>query len=150
MPYLMYKIRHANETDLDEIFQIENDVSGSWNKKYFLNELNNSFSIFIVAEISNEVAGFAVAWDVRGEIQLNNIAVKKIYRKNGIASSLIDRIVMILKDKNPEKIFIEVREKNKAARLFYKKFGFFETGLRKNYYINDNAILMEKDIKNEI
>jgi ribosomal-protein-alanine N-acetyltransferase len=31
-------------------------------------------------------------------------------------------------------VFLEVRESNQAARIFYKSMGFQEVGIRKEYY----------------
>lgn len=41
---------------------------------------------------------------------------------------------------------LEVREKNMDARLFYANNGFEVTGKVEGYYLDDNAIVMEKDI----
>ena len=46
-------------------------------------------------------------------------------------------------DKN---ITLEVRVSNEIARNLYKKFGFREVALRKFYYGDEDAILMEKQV----
>ena len=55
---------------------------------------------------------------------------------------------LVKKHKNILKtIMLEVREKNTSARQFYNKLGFIEKSIRYNYYPDDNAILIEKEIK---
>jgi len=142
-----YTIRLAREEDVDQVFEIEKASFGQWKRNYFIAEFDNNFSFFIVAEQNNKIIGFAVAWNVVGEIQLNNIGVKNDYRRQGIGISLIDHIVKLLEPENPEKILIEVKETNHNAKLFYKKIGFIETGKRLKYYGNDNALLMERSLK---
>ena len=138
--------RNATEADLDLIMDIEAASSGRWERSLFVHELGTSFSRFIVAEVSGTVAGYIVAWNVAGEIHLNNIAVRQDLRMRGLGRSLIGRIVEILAPFGPEQILLEVNEKNTAARGFYRKMGFTETGVRKKYYDDDNAVLMEKKL----
>ena len=37
---------------------------------------------------------------------------------------------------------LEVRVSNKAAQALYRRFGFAPVGLRKNYYRNEDAMVM--------
>ncbi|MCP4132311.1 MAG: GNAT family N-acetyltransferase [bacterium] len=142
------EIRSAREEDIDSIYSIGSNNSISWSRKSYAEELKTAFSVFIIAELigplEKEIIAFAVAWNVAGEIQLNNIAVKESFREEGIATALIDRVIALLRHENPEKIYCEVRERNSAARGFYRSLGFSETGMRKKYYGDDNAILLEK------
>ncbi len=39
---------------------------------------------------------------------------------------------------------LEVNEKNTPAILLYKKYGFEQISVRKNYYNDDDAIIMNK------
>ena len=139
-------MRPARESDVDEVHKLAVACSIVGKRDSYLRELQTAFSIFIVAECLGQLAGFVVAWNVAGEIQLNTIAVNESYRRQGIGSALIEDIVDRLWKVNPSRIYLEVREKNQAARSFYNKNGFYETGLRKNYYLDDNAILLTKDI----
>ena len=71
---------------------------------------------------------------------------KKKYRKKGIGTILLNHIINIFRSKKYNKIFLEVKESNTIAQEFYSSFGFKRTGERKNYYKDENAILMEKGI----
>lgn len=137
-------IRNATPADADEMYRIENEGGGDWKKDFFLNELKNSFAVVLAAEVEGEIVGFAVVWHVADELQLNNIAVSRVCRRQGIGSALLDFIENSPIAKDAKKILLEVREKNETARAFYAAHGFTATGLRKNYYGNDNAVLMEK------
>ncbi|KOC46256.1 30S ribosomal protein S18, partial [Clostridium botulinum] len=57
-------------------------------------------------------------------------------------------IMDICTERNIPAITLEVRENNTTARNLYKKYGFLEEGLRKNYYgPNVNALVMwKKDV----
>jgi len=137
-------IRNAGVDDIEDVYNIEKESFDSpWNYKNILHELNLQFSIFIVACIDETIAGYVIAWQVQDEIQLNKIAVKRNYKRLGIGKRLLEKIIEI---SNPPvaRVFLEVRESNAEAQLFYRKLGFITTGFRKDYYKTDHAILMEK------
>jgi len=74
------------------------------------------------------------------------IGVKKEYQRKGIATQLMQKLIEFAKEKNISKIFLEVKASNLPAYNFYKKLGFKETYKRKNYYGDEEAIVMAKEI----
>ena len=141
---MKFIIRKAEPKDIQAILIIERLGINSWKENFFMDEIKNPASILLVAEQDN-ILGFATAWLVCDEIQLNNIAVLPDYRRQGIAQALITEITALFKD--AKKVILEVNENNTAAKQFYKKLGFAVTGKRKSYYGNDDALLMEKDFE---
>ncbi len=141
-------IRRAHLNDLDKIAEIETAAFfHGWTRENLRKEFNASFSVMLVAEFDNEIVGYISAWKITGEIQINRLAVIDAYRKRGIARRLIETLIAHCCMRPPYKILLEVREKNNAARALYKSLGFSENGLRKNYYQDDNAILLVKEIE---
>lgn len=138
-------IRKAVHDDISHISALETSIFHSpWSTPNLEKELAASFSFFLVAEIEkNRVIGYITAWNVHGEIQLNRIAVQEEYRRKGLGSMLFKSLLTECAPHHPEKILLEVRESNSAARSFYKSMGFIENGFRKNYYRDDNAVLLE-------
>jgi len=139
-------IRKAQFTDIGSVLEIEQESIGSWTYDQFLQELKLEFSIFLIAELQNSVAGYLIAWKVSDEIQLNSIAVKKDLRKKGIGNRLLSELTLNDSEKKYSSIFIEVRSRNSDAVNFYTDNGFTKTGVRKNYYNDDDALLMEKKL----
>jgi len=140
----MMKIRNALASDLDIVCSLENEwMQSPWTRAGFENELSNSFSRFVVAEYEDGIAGYAVAWEVSGEIQLNRIVVRGDLRRRGCARALLDHLIRELRPPGPGRVLLEVRARNDAALGFYRAAGFVETGLRKGYYGDDDAVLME-------
>jgi ribosomal-protein-alanine N-acetyltransferase len=142
-------IRPAREADMDAILEIEKQGDGTWKREFFLSELKNPRSHFMVAEDASVIAGFAVVWRIGPELQLNNIGVHIERRRAGIGGRLLEYIISLPSETAPDAVILEVRERNTGAREFYSRLGFTATGMRKNYYGDDNAILMEKKL-NEI
>ena len=139
-------IRYATKDDLENIINIENLSSKRWTFKSFSDELEIDFSYFLIAVENNTILGFIVAWYTIEQIEINNIATLPNYRKKGIATALINKIISETSDKKPKSIILEVREKNKIAKQFYNNLGFNKIGYRKNYYGDDSAILMKMEI----
>lgn len=141
-------IRKATEADLDAVYAIEQDGHARWNRRQFADELGLAFSRFYVMEDDGDIIGFAVAWVVADEIQLNDIGIRRDRRRRGLATQLLDRIIGDMRNTHrPVKIVLEVSEYNDAARLFYGKNGFVETGRRACYYDSIDAILMERALE---
>ena len=142
-------IRKAQFTDIDSVLEIEQESINSWSYDQFIQELNNKFSVFFVAESNNSIIGYAVAWRVADEIQINSISVKKSFRKQGIGSKLLAEIIKNDSGKVCSRAILDVRSNNMEAINFYTDNGFTKTGIRKNYYNDDDAVLMEKILQNE-
>jgi [ribosomal protein S18]-alanine N-acetyltransferase len=106
-------------------------------------------AITFIAEGEQEVGktpaihAFLVAHRVDTEWELQNLVVSPGCHRQGIATQLVDKLVAEVRGQKGTAIFLEVRESNQAARAFYKKVGFAESGLRKRYYSNplEDAII---------
>ncbi len=141
-------IRKATEKDIDTVYSIEQNCLNLWKRDYFLQELENTFSLFLVAIIKNKIIGYIVAWDVVDEIQIQNITISVPFRKNGYGTYLLKEAIEIFSPLNKQSLFLEVHEKNTTAQNFYSTHGFKIIGERKDYYTSNNntgnAILMQK------
>ena len=88
--------------------------------------------------VRNSVVGYAVAWIVSNEIHIGNIAVHEEYRKKGIGESLLKEVLMRGEERGVKMATLEVRISNEPAIHLYRKFGFQEVAIRKEYY-RDNG-----------
>jgi [ribosomal protein S18]-alanine N-acetyltransferase len=89
------------------------------------------------------VQGFVVARHVAPEWELENIVVAPAARCRGLGQRLLDALLAAARETNSSSVFLEVRESNAAARGFYEKVGFVQTGRRKSYYTDpaEDAVL---------
>ena len=95
-----------------------------------------------LAEDGSLLVGFLVWQETDFEAEVLQIAVLPNYQGRKIATALFD---FLPADKE---IFLEVRESNKPALLFYKKEKFEEIARRKAYYHApvEDAIVMKREI----
>lgn len=79
-------------------------------------------------------------------MEIDNIYVNEEYRNRGIGTKLLSYLVSIAIANDVINITLEVRKSNNIAINLYKKFGFVEVAIRKYYYGDEDAILMEKQV----
>ena len=79
-------------------------------------------------------------------IEIEYIFVDPNNRRNNIASFLMDYVFNEAKKNECSNITLEVRESNTGAISFYNINGFKEVAKRSNYYNNENAILMIREM----
>lgn len=121
--------------------------STPWSKDSFLYSLNNPNTQSCFSAVLNDsVVGYICFFHLYEHGELLNIAVHPNFRKSGIAQLLVDTMFDIMKQKNVQKITLEVRKSNVPAILLYEKNGFSPISVRKNYYTHpfEDAIVMQK------
>ena len=131
--------RMLEEKDLDEIVKLENICfTLPWSKEAFYNELHqNKYAHYIVLENEDQIIGYCGAWLVIDEGHITNIAVLPGFRGNGYGEALMVEMMKQSKERGIERITLEARVSNTVAIALYKKLGFIEGAIRKNYY-SDN------------
>lgn len=131
---------------LEDLNQIANilisDFDEFWNYDILKDELNSENSKYIVAKYNNKIVGFAGIKLMIDEADIMNIVVKKDFRNQGIGTLLLKKLIDLSKELNLPFITLEVMEENYPAIHLYKKLGFEQIGLRKNYYKNKNGLIM--------
>ena len=115
--------------DAHDLYEIrKTSFEDFWSEKEFVSMLaDKSFFGF-----RNE-RGFILCRKVLDSIDIVTFCVDPRYRRKGIGSSLLSELINFAK-KNKCEIFLEVAEKNCAARNLYISFGFEEISTRKSYY----------------
>lgn len=93
---------------------------------------------------NNKLVGFIHVLKTYECLEIINVVVDTDYRKQGIASKLIDYVVDYYSDL--EYILLEVNEHNDKAINLYNKLKFKVINVRKKYYGNDDALIMRKEV----
>jgi ribosomal-protein-alanine N-acetyltransferase len=77
-------------------------------------------------------------------MQLLDLAVHPTHRNQGHGSYLLMKMIDLAWSRGISRIWLEVRVSGGAARKLYEKFGFVESGRRRNYYTGptEDAIVM--------
>lgn len=90
------------------------------------------------------VGGFIAARLAGGELHINNVAVRDIYRRRGMGSALLSAVLKEGARRGARIALLEVRAGNAAAQALYQRHGFRATGRRGNYYTDprEDALVM--------
>ena len=101
--------------------------SDPWSAGSVASELDNPLSLWLVAQVGDEVLGYVGSQSVLGEADM---ALINALAARGVRS-----------------LTLEVRPSNEAARSLYAELGFLQVGCRKGYYLNpkeDGEILRKE------
>lgn len=153
---LVVSISPMNEHDLLEVVEIEQSSGLSpWGWNAYHRELQGpDRSLMWVARLNpktnagHSLAGYVVGRLAADELHINNIAVRNDYRRAGLATALVARVMTAAKGFKAKKAFLEVRAGNSAAQALYEKCGFAAVGRRRNYYSNplEDALIMAAEV----
>ncbi len=140
-------IRNMQESDLTQVEAIEKaNFSIPWSLESFRESMELEHTIYLVAEEDGNIMGYCGMYRVFNEGEIVNVAVEEAYRRRQVASKLLEQLFIESSELKVDNFFLEVRESNEAAIQLYKKLGFIEAGIRKNFYEKprENAIFMWK------
>jgi ribosomal-protein-alanine N-acetyltransferase len=88
---------------------------------------------FTVARGPTGVVGFSLARIVANEAELLLLAVRDAAQGRGVGKLLLENFISEAKTRGADRLHLEVREGNRAVRL-YEEYGFVLVGRRRNYY----------------
>ena len=134
-------ISKLTKEGVQEVIQLGTMLNPNFSKLFHIENLNPNETIYIYKE-NNINKGFIHIQNGLDIIDLLNIIVKPEYQNQGIGSVLLKYII---DNKQDKKIMLEVRSKNINAIKLYQKYDFKIINIRKNYYKDDDAIIMERN-----
>ena len=140
-------VRKMQPEDLSQVCEIEKEnFSLPWSEKSFLESMERTDTVFLVALVNEEVAGYVGCYCIAGTGEITNVAVKTSHRRKGIGGKLLEKLYEEGALLDTQEFFLEVRESNEAAIGLYLRQGFVKEGLRKNFYEKpvENAVIMWK------
>lgn len=94
-----------------------------------LRELRQSLESPSTQLLTRESCAFLIAQVIPPEAEILIIAVDPDHRRQGHARALLAVLMQRV-----DRIFLDVRADNQAARALYQTTGFAETGRRRGYY----------------
>ena len=120
--------------DLSAVIAIEQQgYDFPWSINLFEQNIKST-KYCVVAEINNQIVGYAILSYVVGEAELLNICIDPTQQGKGYAKALLEHLIEHAVEKDNHEMYLEVRVSNTAAIHIYEQAGFNEIGLRKNYY----------------
>ena len=122
--------------------------SDPWSEKSVASELDNPFSLWLIAEADGVVAGYVGSQTVLDSADMMNLAVSQDFRRQGIGEQLVNSLTEALAEKGVKTLLLEVRISNDPAKQLYQKLGFEIVGKRPRYYEKprEDALILRKEL----
>lgn len=149
-----YYIQEMQREDLEEVTALEASCfSMPWKYKDFEETLTNPNRVYLVAktdaaDAKERILGGCMLTNIAGEGDISNVAVHEKYRKQKIATALMEALLKLGRERYGITAFtLEVRSQNMSARRLYEKLGFIPKGVRPNFYEKpkDDAVILWKE-----
>jgi ribosomal-protein-alanine N-acetyltransferase len=144
----MTPLRRATAADIASVISLERDVPDlvHWSEQMYRAAFQPGAPErhLWVIEDGGQLRAFLIARFSGAECELENLVVANQHRRRGLGSQLLHALIATARERNLERVLLEVRESNHAARALYAKRGFQENGRRTGYYSQpaEDAILL--------
>ena len=142
-------IREMDANDLKSIFDFEREYfkSDAYSMETLAKFVSDKNILNLVYDCQEKLLGYINVSFYEDTANILKIAVAINSRRNGIGEELFKSALKILKEKQVKKVFLEVESDNLPAITLYKKLGFKNLRVRKNYYKNGgDAVEMMHEI----
>ncbi|MCH5153081.1 MAG: ribosomal protein S18-alanine N-acetyltransferase [Clostridiales bacterium] len=106
----------------------------AWTINNIVGEFHNDYSHIFGEVVDGKIVGYACVRTMYEEAQICNIAVLPDYRRQGIATRLLEAVAELAKNSDCERCELEVNVANTPAIEMYKKNGYEIEGTRVNFY----------------
>jgi ribosomal-protein-alanine N-acetyltransferase len=141
--------------DMPEVLRIEADsFEFPWLENDFIHYLRQRDTIGMVAEVDDRVAGFMIYDLQKQKIHVLNFSVAPDFRRLRIGSQMVAKLIAKLSLRRRRSIFLEIRETNLGAQLFFRENGFragpILYGHYKDYAPEEPEYQMQYEYKPEI
>jgi [ribosomal protein S18]-alanine N-acetyltransferase len=145
-------IRGMIRRDMPEVLSIERSgFEFPWSEEDFVRCLRQRNCIGMVAEYEDRVVGFMIYELQKTRIHVLNFAVASEYRRCGVGSQMIAKLIAKLSAQRRNRIILSVRETNLPAQLFFRENGFRAVSVLRSYYADtpEDAYMMQYRYRSE-
>lgn len=140
-------MRPMRGADLPAVMEVARaSLPQPWSEPVWRDELASAFGLYLVLQQGRDVTGFVGVKIVADEAHVMTIAVPPGSRRRGLGRALVRAALADPALAGVRRVHLEVRPSNGAARALYASLRFGETGRRKNYYGDEDALLMTLDL----
>jgi len=139
----MAAIRAMELHDIPAVATLEQVVYDTpWSVRVFYDELARTNRRYLVAEDDTGIIGYGGLLVVEADAHITTLAVDSSARRQRLGTRLMLALVEAASQLGVSHITLEVRMSNEGAQRLYERFGFNPVGLRKNYYRDEDALVM--------
>jgi len=137
------EIRPMTDGDIGSVIRLEEEIySTPWPRQVFADELSQSGRRYLVVEGDGAIIGYGGLMVVMDEAHVTTLAVQPSRREARLGTRLMLALVDEALAADCRQLTLEVRLSNHPAQSLYRRFGMAPVGVRKNYYRDEDALIM--------
>jgi ribosomal-protein-alanine N-acetyltransferase len=143
-------VRLASPADAEPISRmsrdlIERGLPWTWRPERVLRAIRHADTNVAVVTLGGELAGFGIMEYLESHAYLALLAVHSSHQRRGIGGALVRWLEEAARAAGAERIRIEARQDNEAARCFYNELGYGEIAIREGRYSDGvHGVVLEK------
>ena len=140
-------LRPMRWPDIAEVHRVEAEVFtvDPWTLEQFWSELAHDTRHYIVAVEGERIVGYAGAFVLPPDSDVQTIAVAERAQGQGIGALLLAALLDRAVAAGCRQMLLEVRSDGGAAIALYERFGFERISMRRDYYAPGvDALIMRK------
>jgi ribosomal-protein-alanine N-acetyltransferase len=127
---------------------IEPGLPWTWTPRRVAAHMKQRHSMVVVARSGSELVGFVMAQFGNDDVHLTLLGVAQTHRNAGVGRRLIEWVEESAVVAGLFMVKLEVRARNQAARRFYARVGYRESGVMTGYYSGvEDAIKLSRDLR---
>lgn len=138
-------LRPMRWPDIEAVHAIEASVFevDPWSAEQFWGELAQSTRAYVVAEDDGVIIGYAGAYLLSPDADVQTIAVSPTAQGRGVGRVLLEELIAIAVRHDCAQLLLEVRSDNESAIAMYERSGFESISKRRDYYATGvDALIM--------
>ena len=125
--------------EIPSVLSIEEQNSDyPWSQHQFTTSIENNNNLCYCLSLDGRTIGYLIAMLAGDTADILNIGIDPDFKRQGYGTALLNHLIEEFRKRNIGEILLEVRTGNKSVIHFYKKQGFKEISVRKNYYTKNS------------
>jgi ribosomal-protein-alanine N-acetyltransferase len=148
-------LRPMTIRDLAAVLAIEARCYGHpWSRGNFIDSLAAGYLAEVLEAPEPGLVGYFVAMPGADELHLLNLTVMPEWQGHGHGRRMLDALEAVCRQRHWPMLWLEVRASNQRALSLYRRRGFVEVAVRRDYYPastlrREDAIVMRLDVRGE-
>lgn len=130
--------------DLGSVIDLEaRTYPTPWSEQVFRDEVGAPDRTYLKAvDDTGRLLGYGGLMVMAPEAHVTTVVVDHRWRGAGIGKRLMLELVSEARRRGATSLTLEVRASNAAAQALYRRFGLAPVGVRKKYYVDEDALIM--------
>ncbi|MCZ7532150.1 MAG: ribosomal protein S18-alanine N-acetyltransferase [Acidimicrobiia bacterium] len=138
-----FSIRAMKRRDIPAVAALESVIYPTpWSPRVFFDELAMGNRSYLVVEDDASIMGYGGLLMVEDDAHITTLAVAPEMRGKRLGVKLMLALVDEALTHGARHLTLEVRVSNTPAQGLYERFGFDPVGRRKDYYVDEDALVM--------